>query len=233
MLKRISQKWNAGGEPGRSLVAWSAVGVAAATISDAGLVACVAAVTAGATLALLGIRTWPALLVPVAVAGLADPEMLPWAVAGAALASRSLPSGVASRLDGDLQRQLMRSRRREEPAQVLLVSAPNPTASQLDRLVDAMRATDGLEVVVDGGMCELRAVLDGAEVDRDAVERRIWTAAGSLDLRFGWAAFPTDGAAVDTLLATARAAIESGAGVPDRPLARVGAPAPSMAEANA
>src|SRR4051812_16665508 len=115
MLKRINRKHMWTESPGGAMLVWSAAAIAALVISHAGAVACAVTLAAGLAVVLLGRQQSVAALVPIAVGALAGPLVLPWAIAATAVASRLRRHDAPARLDGDLQRELMRCRRRDEP----------------------------------------------------------------------------------------------------------------------
>jgi hypothetical protein len=217
----------------REVVLWltaavAAVGISSVTPPEAAVVAGVGA------LAALSRFRW--LLVACFASAVAtDVAMLPWAIAAAALAYALEPRVEKPRLDGDLQRQLMRSRRKGERAEVLVVSSQTlPRAAVLD-LFGKLRATDGVEVVTHGGHTELRAVLDADGLDREVVEQRVRSAGVGTDSHFGWAVFPTDGVTLDVLVDRARMTPETGEERAESRIdspARIGSKSPSMAKAS-
>ena len=182
----------------------------------------VALVAALGTLAVMCRRQW-ALGVPLAAAALLDASMLPWAIAAAALSrdiGRRFPS---PRLDSEPQRQLMRSRRRNEPASVIVIQATPP--AEPAQVWPSLRATDGFELVTGRDGIELRAVLEDVGLDRMAFEARIHSVLGASDARLGWASFPADGVTLEVLVDAARSRLatsdeSTGAPVADLDAAR-------------
>lgn len=159
----------------------------------------------GAGLALRGVDAWRVLtamaLVPAAFLG---PEILAWTIAGisAALLAGTATSRPAP-LFADPQRHLVICRRRDEPATILVVDVPKLETSQLKRLHESTRVSDSLAVKRIRGGRQIYGVLDGGDVDRAAVERRLTGALGP-DAEFRWASFPTDGYALDVLIEQAQ-----------------------------
>lgn len=115
-----------------------------------------------------------------------------------------------------LELQLMRCRRRDEGAWVM-VARVSGDARATD-LLSRLRLTDAARVETHVQGKELACVLDDAGLDRHALERRLRGGVPKADVRFGWSHFPEDGAGLDVLLHKARA------GLP-RPLGRVTRPA--------
>jgi hypothetical protein len=219
----------------REVVLWlaaagGAVAISSVTPAEAAVVAGIGALTS------LARFRW--LLVACFASALAtDVALLPWAVAAAAMAYALEPRLDGPRLDSDLQRQLMRSRRKGERAAVLVVRSETlPRRAVLD-LFGKLRATDGIEVVTYGGYSELRAVLDADGLDREVVEQRVRSAGVGTDSSFGWAVFPTDGVTLDVLVDHARQAAtpetsEKRAESLIDSSARMGSKTPSMAKAS-
>lgn len=107
---------------------------------------------------------------------------------------------------GELQRHLVRCRRREEPATVLV--AVFDGTPMRPGVTGALRVTDSSAVDRIGKRWELHAILDGDSVRRDVVERRVKQVTNSAP-RFGWATFPVDGLTLEALLQQARARVGS------------------------
>jgi hypothetical protein len=155
----------------------------------------------GAGLALRGVDQWRLLtavaLVPAAFLG---PEILAWTVAGI---SGALLAGTATTrpapLFADPQRHLVICRRRDEPATILVAEVPQLETSQLRALHDSTRVSDSLAVKRVRGGRQIYGVLEGGDVDRTAVERRLTGVLGR-DAAFRWASFPTDGYTLDLLI---------------------------------
>jgi hypothetical protein len=103
----------------------------------------------------------------------------------------------------ELELQLMRCRRREERAWVM-VARVSGHACVAD-LLACLRATDAARLEINVHGKELACVLDAAGLDCQALERRLREGVPRADVRFGWSHFPEDGAGLDVLLHKARA----------------------------
>jgi hypothetical protein len=158
------------------------------------------------TLAAIGRRPW-AIAASLGAAAFIDLAILPWAVAAMAISWGASPSFAPPRLDSEPQRQLMRSRRRNQAASVVVVQADRPAGPA--QLWPSLRVTDGFDLVTGRDGIELRAVLDDEGLDRAAFAQRIRGVLGTSDVRFGWASFPADGVTLEALVDAARAHIES------------------------
>lgn len=200
---------NAGVLPARVATrAWGVwiAAVAGAIVLAADQAAAAVVVALVSVAMLLSVRTsaWqvPALLA--VVAGGADAErLLPWVLAGGALVlllaerERHLhgitqsPIGPAVQLD--------RSRRRGEHASVVVVSLPD-ARGVVDGVLETVRTTDGFAVRRTPGGVDVLGVLDGGDVERAAVERRIRDAVPDIAPQFGWAMFPEDGLTLEVLI---------------------------------
>jgi hypothetical protein len=115
-----------------------------------------------------------------------------------------------------LELQLLRCRRREEEAWVMVARLAG--RARTSDLLGRLRLTDAARVEVNVHGKELVCVLDAAGLDRQALERRLRGGVPDAGVRFGWSHFPGDGAGLDVLLHKARA------GLP-RPLGQVTRPA--------
>jgi hypothetical protein len=231
MLETVMRDRSWVSEIGREAALWILMIPGGAIVSGARLDDC-------ALIAALGIlavftRRSAAVLVPLAVAALVDPQLIPWALAAAALTQAPRTRVAAPRLDSELQRQLMRNRRRAEPATILIASGGSLRAPAAREVLETMRLTDAVEVAHAGGHCEIRAVLDGDDIDRAAVERRIRDSAGVEDIDFGWALFPGEGVTLDVLVGRARARLDTRdtRHAEPEPLQGAAGPRPSMARA--
>jgi hypothetical protein len=105
----------------------------------------------------------------------------------------------------DLELQLMRCRRREESAWVMVARVSG--RARVSDLIGHLRLTDAARVDINVHGKELACVLDAAGLDRQALERRLRTGVPNADVRFGWSHFPGDGAGLDVLLHKARAGL--------------------------
>jgi hypothetical protein len=184
------------------------------------------------TLTVVSCRRW-ALAAPLGAAAFLDPTLLPWAVAAIAL-SWDPPSAFAPpRLDSEPQLQLMRCRRRNETASVVVVQANRP--AETADLSASLRTTDGFDLVSGRDGIELRAVLEDDRLDRTAFAERIRSELEASDVRFGWASFPADGASLEVLVEAARADLASADASAGRPVmppatAPAAVPTPAIAE---
>jgi hypothetical protein len=166
----------------------------------------------GAGLALREGDGWR-LLTAIAVvpAALLGPEIFAWTVAGASAAllvgtTASRPAPVLA----DPQRHLDSCRRREQAATILVVDVRKLEWPQLMALQQATRVSDSLAAKRIPGGRRIYGVLDGDDVDRAAVERRLSAALGDQAV-FGWASFPADGYTLDGLIERARPLAEADA----------------------
>ena len=106
----------------------------------------------------------------------------------------------------ELELHVMRCRRREEPASLMLAHVPGGSRSTGHRLACCYRVTDSVAVARAGRHHELVAVFDDDGLDREALERRIRVAAG-VEPTVAWARFPDDGVTLDGLILAARIAL--------------------------
>jgi hypothetical protein len=155
-----------------------------------------------------GLRTFA--LLPAGAAIALAPAVAPWLLA-AAFAQLALEARASRRLappglDSDLQRALMRGRRRDDDMAALVATTDEPPGEDVGELLGALRVTDSYEVAATERHWELRAILEGTDLERDAVERRL--SAVVHGMRFGWAEFPGDGVTLEVLLEEARRDLE-------------------------
>jgi hypothetical protein len=108
----------------------------------------------------------------------------------------------------ELQRHVSRCRRYEEPASLLVVVVPPEAANSDDALLSTFRICDSAAVIRRGGSTQLCALFDEVRADRSGIERRIDRVFGAAAAR-GWAAFPSDGVTLETLLEAAYERIRS------------------------
>jgi hypothetical protein len=113
------------------------------------------------------------------------------------------PTGRRVAID-ELERHLMRCRRREEAADVLTAEVVDAGDATRARLAGCFRLTDSVDVRRARRAVELTAVFDADGLDRDALERRLLVVAGDHDVRLGWARFPDDGLTLQALREVAR-----------------------------
>ncbi|MCA1676618.1 MAG: NAD-dependent epimerase/dehydratase family protein, partial [Actinobacteria bacterium] len=135
-----------------------------------------------------------------------EPVALALLTAGfiAALGARRQPTPMQVQ---DPHRQLMWFRRRNEPAAVLVIMVSSLRRSQLRALLSAFRVTDSVAVMKTHDGHEVQALLDGKDLLREGVERRISEAVPRATFSFGWASFPEEGKTLEILIEYARASI--------------------------
>jgi hypothetical protein len=180
---------------------WLGMAVVAGMTAETARFDAIAVVCILGTLAAVSHRPWT-IAAPLGVAVLVDVTILPWAVAAMALSWDPRPGFAPPRLDSEPQRQLMRSRRRNEAASVVVVQANRPVKPA--ELWPSLRATDGFDVVCRRDGIELRAVLEDQGLDRWSFTQRIREVLGASEVRFGWASFPADGVTLEVLVDAAR-----------------------------
>ncbi len=131
-----------------------------------------------------------------------------WIGAGAALAlsMRSAPQASAPAIE-DLERHLMRCRRRGETACVLVAHVPATGRGQAERLGDFFRLTDSVLVAHIPRGYEVAGVFDDSGLDRNALEKRLRGAAAAPGTAIAWKRFPDDGVTLTVLIDAARAAL--------------------------
>jgi hypothetical protein len=126
---------------------------------------------------------------------------------------------IGRRTADELELQLMRCRRRDERAWILVVRASG--CARVVDLLTHLRMTDAARVEVNVHGEELACVLDAAGLDRHALERRLRGGMTDAGVRFGWSHFPEDGASLDVLLHKARAGLPRPPGLVTRPAGAV------------
>lgn len=119
----------------------------------------------------------------------------------------------------ELELQLLRCRRREETAWVMVARVAGP--AHVSDLLGCLRLTDAARVDLGVHGKELACVLDADGLDREALERRLRRGVPRADVRFGWSHFPQDGAGLDVLLHKARAGLPRPSVLVKRPAAAV------------
>jgi hypothetical protein len=120
----------------------------------------------------------------------------------------------------ELELHLMRCRRRDEEAWVLVVRVTG--SARTSDLLARLRLTDSARETLTLHGKELVCVFDAAGLDRQALERRLRAGLPYDQVRFGWSHFPDDGAALDVLQQMARAGLTRPAGrLPSRPAGAV------------
>jgi hypothetical protein len=110
---------------------------------------------------------------------------------------------IGRRTADELELQLMRCRRRDERAWILVVRASG--CARVVDLLTHLRMTDAARV----------------EVNVHALERRLRGGMTDAGVRFGWSHFPEDGASLDVLLHKARAGLPRPPGLVTRPAGAV------------
>jgi hypothetical protein len=107
----------------------------------------------------------------------------------------------------ELERHIMRCRRRQEPAAVLVLRVAAASRIAPERLRASFRLTDSVAISRTRYGYELVGVFDEDSLDRDALEWRLRTALGGIATCVAWARFPDDGVTLDMLVGDARAAL--------------------------
>jgi hypothetical protein len=104
----------------------------------------------------------------------------------------------------ELERHVMRCRRREEPAALMLALVPAGGRATCHRLARCYRLTDSVAVARVNRHCELVALFDEDDaLHREVLEERLHRAAG-VQSSVVWARFPDDGVTLEALLLVAR-----------------------------
>jgi hypothetical protein len=107
----------------------------------------------------------------------------------------------------ELERHIMRCRRRQEPAAVLVVRIADAGRTGPEQLRACFRLTDSVAIRRTRHGFELVGVFDEEGLDRDALEWRLRAALGGIATCFGWSRFPDDGFTLDMLVEDARSAL--------------------------
>jgi hypothetical protein len=108
----------------------------------------------------------------------------------------------------DLERHVMRCRRRGESAWLMLALVPGRSRSKGHHLACCYRMSDSVAVARVGRHYRLIALFDDDELDRSVLERRLHGATGA-NPSVAWARFPDDGVTLEALLHAARAELRS------------------------
>ena len=116
----------------------------------------------------------------------------------------------------ELERHIMRCRRRQEPASLLVVRVAAPGRIGPGRLRACFRLTDSVAITRTRYGYELVGVFDEDRLDRDALEFRLRTALDGMATCLSWARFPDDGVTLEALVDGARAALPEPIGHPAR-----------------
>jgi hypothetical protein len=107
----------------------------------------------------------------------------------------------------ELERHIMRCRRRQEPAAVLVVRVAAAGRAGPERLRACFRLTDSVAIRRTRHGFELVGVFDEDGLDRDALEWRLRAVLGEIATSFAWSRFPDDGFTLDMLVEDARSAL--------------------------
>ena len=201
MLGEAQTRMGRARDAARAACVWPAMAIAAGVAIPSAHPEALASVAVLGTVAVISRRPW-AVAAPLGAAAFFDLGIVPWAVAATAVSWSLAPSFPPPRLGSEPQRQLMRSRRRDEPASVVVVQAVGPAGPA--EVWPSLRATDGFDVVKGCDGIELRGVLEDQGLDRAAFEQRLLGLLGA-QARIGWASFPADGVTLETLVDAARA----------------------------
>jgi hypothetical protein len=102
----------------------------------------------------------------------------------------------------DLQREIMRCRRRQSSASVLVARLDADHRLAPRDLLDWFRLTDSVTVARIGRALEVIGVFDDDGLERDGLERRLL---GAFRGTLAWARFPDDGVTLEALVHLARA----------------------------
>lgn len=136
-----------------------------------------------------------------------------WLAVGAMLALGLSPASAPQDSGAEeLERHLMRCRRRGEPASVLVARLSSPARLAPAELAGCFRLTDSVAVTRAPRGYELSGVFDDNSLDRDALERRLRAATGSMSAQLAWTRFPDDGVTLRVLIDRARAALPASSG---------------------
>jgi hypothetical protein len=107
----------------------------------------------------------------------------------------------------ELERHIMRCRRRQEPASVLVARFVAPGRIATRRVLSCFRLTDSVTIARTRDGWEVAGVFDQDGFDRGGLERRLRAALDGTTPGVGWARFPEDGVTLELLLEGARAAL--------------------------
>lgn len=110
---------------------------------------------------------------------------------------------------GDPQRDIMRCRRREETASVLVARLSGDRRLGPSGIVGGFRLTDSVAAGRIAGGIELVGVFDDHGLERDGLERRFRAAARGAVVELEWLRFPDDGVTLEALVARGRAALRA------------------------
>jgi hypothetical protein len=137
-----------------------------------------------------------------------------WVAAGVALtlSLRSAPRAASASMD-ELERHVMRCRRRGESAWTLVAHVPAGGRAEPEEIASSFRLTDSVLVQPIPHGYELAGVFDEPGLDREALERRLRAKASAMGTTIAWKRFPHDGVTLAVLLDEARAALSEHAPV--------------------
>jgi hypothetical protein len=110
---------------------------------------------------------------------------------------------------GDPQRDIMRCRRREETASVLVARLSGHRRLGPSEIVGFFRLTDSVAAGRLAGGIELVGVFDDHRLEREGLERRFLAAARGARVELEWLRFPDDGVTLEALVARGRAALRA------------------------
>jgi hypothetical protein len=111
----------------------------------------------------------------------------------------------------ELERHLMRCRRRDERASVLTARLRSTDGPAPQQLVACFRLTDSVWIRQTPHGYDVSGVFDDDGFDRGALEQRLRAMVRGADTRLGWARFPDDGVTLAALLDCAARASTGGA----------------------
>ena len=114
----------------------------------------------------------------------------------------------------ELERHVMRCRRREEAGALMLADVPARDRATCHRLACCYRLTDSVAVARVGRHCEVVALFDDdGGLDREVLELRLRRAA-RVKPAVAWARFPDDGVTLEALLLAVRPRLRRALGSP-------------------
>jgi hypothetical protein len=105
---------------------------------------------------------------------------------------------------GDLQREIMRCRRRQSSASVLVARLDADHRLAPRELLDWFRLTDSVTVARIGRALEVIGVFDDEGLEREGLQRRLLGAFRGMRVTLAWAGFPDDGVTLEALVDRAR-----------------------------
>ncbi len=193
------------GSVAASAVCWIVAAAGATLLSGADASAALFAASVGVMAAAFVVvlpAAWPLATVAAGTIGVVQPgELLPWtlaATAGVFLIAAHRRPAPSPLLNPEVL--IARCRRMGTTAQIVVAEGSGPDA--IGSLASAVRSTDGFAARESASGCEIVGVIEGDDVDRAAVERRLSAALGG-GVTFGWAHFPADGLTLEVATAAA------------------------------